>query len=175
MSRVRTYHVSALRRWLIWFVMGPILAFLLILGISGDAGDRRAFFVTAGLVFLIALPFHFIVGRAQLRLSETGIVLRQTGYELSANWDEIEQLDLTANREGFVTRESMAGKGAARLARFRFAGVGATALYDADRQTLLAQRRLIPIEAFARHLRQGEMREDIERFAPHLAKAFDAI
>jgi hypothetical protein len=169
MSRVRTYHVSPLRRWLLWLVMGPILAFLLALGLTGGASDRPAFLATAGLVFLILLPFHLIVGRTRLVLSEAGVRLRQAGYQLEAGWADIEDLDLTPHRESFVTREPMAGKGAVRLARFRV-----SPLYDAEQQRLLAERRLIPIEAFAWHLRRGAMRADIEHLAPRLARAFDA-
>ena len=174
MSQVRTYHVGPVRRWLLWIVIGPILAFLLALGVSSDAADRPAFLLTAGLVFLIALPFHLIVGRTRLVLSPTGAHLWQAGYELAAGWDNIEDLRLTPGREGFVTREPMGGKGAARLARFRFVGARSASLDDDEQQRLLAERRLIPIEAFAWHLRHGEMREDIIRFAPHLAKLFNA-
>jgi hypothetical protein len=42
-------------------------------------------------------------------------------------------------------------------------------MYDAEQQHLLAERRFIPIEAFAWHLHQGRLREDIVRDAPHLA------
>jgi hypothetical protein len=174
MTRTRTYYLSPLRRWMLWFVIGPILAFLLVLGVSSDAADRPAFLVTAGLVFLITLPFHFIVRGTRLVLCATGVRLRQAGYDLAASWDEIEDLNLTRGREGFVTREPMTGKGAARLARFSFAGGPFASIYDAEQQRLLAERRLIPIEAFAWHLRHGEMRDDINRFAPHLAMAFNA-
>lgn len=169
MSRVRVYHVSPLRQWLLWFVIGPILAFLVVLSISSDAADRAAFLIVAGLMMVIALPFDLIVRRTRLELSATGVRLRQTGYELAARWDDIEDLRLTPGREGFVTRAPMAGKGAARLARLRFAGAANVALYDAEQQSLLAERRFIPIEAFAWHLRRGGMREDIVRSAPHLA------
>lgn len=173
MNRARTYFVSPLRRWLLGLVLGPIVAFLLVLGVSSEAADRPAFLITAGLVFLIGLPFHLIVARTRLVLSSTGVQLRQTGYALAADWGDIEHLDLTPGREGLVTRAPMAGKGAARLARFRFAGAGGAQLYDDEQQRLLAERRLIPIEAFAWHLRHGALGEDIARFAPHLAKGFE--
>jgi hypothetical protein len=174
MNLTRTYFVSPLRRWLLWLVLGPIIALLIILGVSSEPADRSAMLLTAGLVFLIGLPFHFIVARTRLELGASGVRLRQTGYKLEAGWGDIEALDLTAGREGFVTRAPMAGKGAARLARFRFAGVGTAPLYDDAQQRLLGECRLIPIEAFAWHLRHGKMREDIARFAPHLAKAIEA-
>jgi len=173
MNRSRTYFVSPLRRWLLALVLGPIIAFLLILGVSSEPAARPAFLITAALAFLIGLPFHLIVARTRLVFCPTGVQLRQTGYKLAAGWDDIEHLDLTPGREGFVTRAPMAGKGAARLARFRFAGAGGAPLYDDAQQQLLAERRLIPIEAFAWHLRHGAMREDIARFAPHLATEFE--
>ena len=66
MSRTRTYHASPLRRWLLWIVIGPFFAFLLILGITGDAAERPDFLLTAVLLLLILLPFHLIVSRTRL-------------------------------------------------------------------------------------------------------------
>lgn len=164
-----TYHVSPWRRWALWYVGGPIIAFLLILGAGSGGAERQALLITGGLVFLIFLPFQFIVDRARLRLSPEGAHLWQTGYQLVAPWSDIVDLRLTPGRQAFVTREPMAGKGAAVLSMFRWAGRPLTPLYDEDQRRLLAERRLIPIEAFAWHLKHGSMREDIIRFAPHLA------
>ncbi len=174
MSGARVYRISPLRRWLLWLVIGPILAFLLVLAVTGDAAERRAMLATAGLVFLIALPFEFLVRRTRLELSEEGVRLHQAGYRLAAIWADIETLDLTPRREGFVTRAPMTGRGSTRLARFRFAGTGTAPLYDAAQQALLAEQRLIPIEAFAWHLRRGSMGQDIALFAPQLATALAA-
>lgn len=172
-KRMRVYHVSPLRRWLLWILIGPMLALLVGLALASDAGERASLLATTALVFLIVLPFHFIVGRTRLALSDRGVSLKQTGYALSARWDEIEALDLTPRREGFITRGPISGPGAARLAGFRFAGTPGAPLYDEVQQGLLAERRLIPIEAFAWHLRRGRMRDDIARFAPHLADAVE--
>ena len=49
------------------------------------------------------------------------------------------------------------------------------ALYDAEQQTLFAELRFIPIEAFAWHLRHGELRADIARFAPHLQEVLASL
>jgi hypothetical protein len=63
----------------------------------------------------------------------------------------------------------MVGKGVARLARLRFSSMRGVPLYDAAQQELLGQGRLIPIEAFAWHLRKGRpLGADIAGFAPHL-------
>lgn len=173
-NKEMVYHVSPLRRWLLWILIGPMLALLLALALTSDADERSSLLATTALVFLIILPFHFIVGWTRLTLSERGVSLRQTGYALAAGWDEIEALDLTPRREGFVTRAPMTSAGAVRLAGFRFAGMPGAPLYDEVQQGLLAERRLIPIEAFAWHLRCGRMRGDIARFAPHLADAVKA-
>jgi hypothetical protein len=169
MTEVRTYHVSPWRRWSLWYVGAPMIAFLLFFAIDSGGSEGRVFLTTAGIVFLIFLPFQFIVDRARLQLSPEGARLRQTGYELAAPWSEIVDLRLAPGRQGFVTREPMAGKGAAVLAMFRWAGRPVAPLYDEDQRRLLAERRLIPIEAFAWHLKHGAMRDDIIRFAPHLA------
>ena len=163
------YHVSPWRRALLWIVLAPIIGGLLLLGTAEGGAEARPFVITAGLVLLIALPFQLIVDRTRLELSPEGLCLRQTGYRLSARWSDIVDLRLTRGREGFVTREPMVGKGAARLAAFRDVGLRGFELYDAEQQQLLAERRLIPIEAFAWHLRRGAMGRDIARFAPHLA------
>ena len=173
MTEVRTYHVGPWRRWLLWFVLGPIIAGLLLLGAAGGWEEGRPFILTAGLVFLIGLPFQLIVDRARVELSPDGVCLRQTGYTLKAEWSDIVDLSLERGRQGFITREPMDGSGAARLANFRHVGLPGAPLYDEEQRRLLAERRFIPIEAFAWHLRRG-MAEDIVRFAPHLAHVFAA-
>lgn len=164
-----TYHIGPWRRWGLWLVVAPMLAGLLLLGAGSAPGEARALFLAAALLFLIALPFHLVVGRARLELSEEGVRLRQAGYALAAGWGDIADVRLERGREGFVTARPMAGGGAARLARFRGVGLRSMPLYDPDQRRLLAERRLIPIEAFAWHLRRGTLARDIARFAPHLA------
>lgn len=172
---VRTYHVSPRRRWLIWYVLGPIILGLLIAGLAEGGDEGRALLITAGLVFVIGLPFQLIVDRARLELSPAGVRLRQAGYELRATWDDIADIRLDWGREGFVTREPMTCKGAARLAAFRFVGIPAAPFYDEEQRQLLAQRRFIPFEAFAWHLRRGAMAAEIARFAPQLAPVLRAL
>ena len=170
MTGVRIYHVSPWRRWGLWYVLGPIIVGLLGLGAASTWDEGAPMIVTAGIVFLIAVPFQVIVNRAKLELSPDNARLRQTGYELTADWSAIIDLRLTPGREGFVTREPMTGKGAFVLAQFRGVAILPSApFYDAEQRDLLAQRRFIPIDAFAWHVRHGDMREEIIRLAPHLA------
>jgi hypothetical protein len=82
-AEVRVYHVSPWRRWVLWYVFGPLIVGLLFLGLSVGAGERQPFLLTAGLVFLIALPFQFLIDRARLEISTEGVRLKQTGYQLA--------------------------------------------------------------------------------------------
>ncbi|HEV2747584.1 MAG TPA: hypothetical protein VGW34_09840 [Allosphingosinicella sp.] len=126
-------------------------------------------FMAAALLFLIVLPFQIIIDRTRLELSPQGARLRQAGYELAAKWSDIADIRLQRGREGLITAQPMRNGGAARLALFRGVGIPLIPLYDADQRQLLAERRLIPIEAFAWHLRHGALADDIAGFAPHLA------
>ncbi len=167
---VRSYRVGPVRRWILWITIGPLIGLLLFLASISDPSERSALLFVAGFVFLVLLPFQFMVDHARLALSETGISLRQVGYRLESTWEEIEELRLERGREGFVTRKPIMGSGAARLARFRFATSRYVPLYDVEQQRLLGERRLIPIEAFAWHLRRGDLGDALRRFAPDLLK-----
>ena len=124
---------------------------------------------TAGLLILIWLPFQIILQRTRLELSFEGVCLWQTGYKLEAPWTDVARVRLDRGCEGFITSVPMTGKGADRLARFRGVSMryATVQAYDDEQRALLAERRLIPIEAFAWYLRRGMMRADIEKFAPH--------
>ncbi|HEX8442649.1 MAG TPA: hypothetical protein VF631_03265 [Allosphingosinicella sp.] len=168
---VRTYRVSPWRRWALWYVLGPIIVGLMWLRADSGPIEGRAFLITAALVGCIGLACQVIfVDRATLQLSPDGACLRQTGYTLSAQWSDIVDIRLEPGREGFVTRNPMDGRGAGLLASLRGVAVPmGPSLYDAAQQELLAERRFIPIEAFAWHLRHGQMRQDIVHCAPRLA------
>ena len=165
---VLVYHVSPWRRWLLWFVIGPMFLVFVIAAVFVPALDARILLTTGGFVFLVVMPFDWIARWTRLELSPSGIRLRQFGYTLDTPWTNILELRLCQGREGLVTKEPMTGKGPAVLASFRGIGVGRTRFYDAEQRELLGQRRFIPIEAFAWYLRHGKLAADISRFAPHL-------
>ncbi|PZR79701.1 MAG: hypothetical protein DLM52_00670, partial [Chthoniobacterales bacterium] len=150
-SEARTYHISPWRRWVIWFVFGPIILGLLALGVTSGWAQGQAFLFTAACAFVIALPFHFLIDRARLEVSPEGVRLRQTGYQLEALWDNVAELRLDRAREGFVTNAPIPGKGATRLAAFRGVGIAGAPMFSSQQQALLAEQRFIPIEAFAWH------------------------
>ena len=144
-----------------------LLVFILA-AIFVPALDGRVLLTTAGLMFLVVMPFDWIARWTRLELSPAGVRVRQCGYTLETSWTNVVELRLGHGREGFVTKEPMTGKGPAVLAWFRGLGVGRTRFYDDEQRVLLGQRRFIPIEAFAWYLRRGKLAADIERFAPHL-------
>ena len=160
---------------MLWWLMGPIILALVIGGVLFGSAEGKAMLASAGLVFLIMLPFQFILGWTRLEFSPKGVRLRQIGYTLEAPWPEVNGLRLVRGSEGFITNTPIAGKGAARLASLRGIGIRGAPFYDAEQQALLAERRLIPIEAFGWYLRRGTLRTDITRFAPHLKAALDAL
>lgn len=168
------YHVNPWRRWLLWFVIGPFLIVFVAAAIFLPALDARVLLTTAGLVFLVVMPFDWIARWTRLELSPGGVRLRQFGYTLETQWTNIAELRLRQGREGFVTKEPMTGKGPMVLASFRKLGVGRTTFYDDEQRQLLGQRRFIPIEAFAWYLRHGKLADDISRFAPHLTPSLEA-
>lgn len=168
---VRTYHIGPRRRWLLWYILGPIIVSLILLGTGGEPTELRAFLITAALVGCIGILFQLvIVDRVTLQLSPQGVRLRQAGYTLVAPWSIIVDIRLQPGREGFITREPIDGPGPGVLRRFRGVAVApGLPMYDAEQQRLLSERRFIPIEAFGWHLHHGKMREDIVRDAPQLA------
>ncbi len=175
-SDIRVYHVSPWRRWTLWYVFGPIILALVVGSAFLPFESGKPGLITAGLVFLIFLPLDRMLGWTRLELSPKGVRLKQIGYTLEAPWAEVAGIRFGRGREAFVTNTPLAGKGAKRLAALRGFGFrGGLSLYDAEQQRLLAERRLIPIEAFAWHLRRGKLRADIVRFAPHLTEALLAL
>jgi hypothetical protein len=75
-------------------------------------------------------------------------------------------LRLDPRHEGFVTLHPIDGSGAANLAAVRGFGWYYNSIYNEEQQAVMAERRWIPIEAFAWHLRRGRLREDLARLAP---------
>jgi hypothetical protein len=93
---------------------------------------------------------------------------------LSAPWSNIAGLRLERGREGIVTHHPLQGAGAVKLAALRGVGLDYTPMYNEEQRALMAQRRWIPIEAFAWYLKHGPLREDFVHFAPE-AEALDPL
>jgi hypothetical protein len=165
----RVYRVSPWRRSVLWWIFGPWLLGCLNAFFAG--GDKtREIAIVLGIFPAVGLAlWHWLMSFTRLELSAECVRLRQVGYTLQVSWSDIESIRLDKGREGFTARTPMAGKGVDRLARLRFTSMRGVPLYDAEQQELLGQGRLIPIEAFAWHLRKGRpFGADIAGFAPHL-------
>ncbi len=176
-SEIRIYHISPLRRSLLAIVVGPIILVMLLFGLYFfNSSEGKASLATAGLIFLIMLPFQWLLYRTKLTVSAAGVSLKQTGGTLQAPWNEIIRIRIDKGREGFVTSVPMTGSGAELFARFRGIGQrGSAATYDDEQRALLEERRFIPIEAFGWYLRRGTLFDDIVRFAPQLSKDLEPL
>ena len=161
------YHVGPWRRAIPWMVFGPMLVLAAGLWVFADSVENRS---VGALVFailtLLVLGLHALISCARLELTAEGVRLRQIGMNLAARWIDVAGLRLDRGHEGFVTRRPIGGSGAANLAAVRGLGWYFIPIYNKEQQAVMADRRWIPIEAFAWHLRHGRLRADIARLAP---------
>ena len=178
-GKSQTFHVSPWRLFLPWLIFGPLIAFFLIVASTvplTKQGEKEALWLTAGLFGVIAVLVYLPIWRTRLILTTEGIRLHQAGYTLETAWTNLGGLISDRGAEGFVTREAMTGKGPKRLAAASQIGRGLVGFYDEERLALLAAHRLIPIEAFAMHLRSGQkFRSVLLSAAPHLKADLEAI
>ena len=161
------YHVGPWRRAIPWMVFGPMLVSAAGLWVFADSVENRS---VGALLFailtLVVLGLHALISYARFELTAEGVRLRQFGMNLAAPWTEVAGLRLDPGHEGFVTRRPIGGSGAANLEAVRGLGWYFIPIYNEEQQAVMADRRWIPIEAFAWHLRRGRLREDLARLAP---------
>lgn len=161
------YHVGPWRRAIPWMVFGPLLVLAAGLwGFADSVEDRAGGALVFAILALMVLGLHALISYARLELTAEGMRLRQIGMNLAAPWTDVAGLRLDPGREGFVTFHPIGGSGAANLAAVRDFGWYFNPIYNEEQQAVIAERRWIPIEAFAWHLRRGRLREDLTRLAP---------
>lgn len=132
-------------------------------------GDKEALWLIAGIFGFVALCVSLLIRRARLELSENGVRLRQSGYTLESAWPNLSEIILTRGAESFITRDPMTGKASERFATAAALGRLLVGFYDSRQLELIARHRLIPIEAFGWHLRNGRrLRSALIHFAPQL-------
>jgi hypothetical protein len=168
------FRVGPWRRFVLWYTVGPIVAFLLVLAAREDENTAGALWITAGIFTAIMLPVHWLIRRTRLELDRDGIRLVQTGWSLATSWSEVSGVRLERGREGLITRSPMAGPGPETLAGARGVALGGDPMFDATERALLAERRYIPLAPFAWHLRSGNLRDALCHFAPQLTEVFAA-
>jgi len=172
------FHVGPWRyRW-VPIVFGPA-AFLATAAAIEAAGtpDCAPLLGVAAALAVLGVGLYAMIRAATLTTSGDGIVLVQIGYRLEATWPDVVGVRLDRGSEGLVLGVEAGGKGAALLAWSGRAlpTIGLGDYYDAEQQALLDAHRLIPIEAFAWHLRHGTLRSQIEQHAPHLCAALTIL
>ena len=166
-----TYHISPWRMWVTTGVFIALGVFLLVCAAHSTAEDdaRNAFTFTAILMLACACLLFLVLRFTRLELSGKGIKLYQIGYTLETAWDNVAGLYDVRGAEGLVLHRPMACRGAAVLRGFRNTSIGGgLRLYNAEQVQLLADRRLIPIDAFAYWLKRGRLRDDLVSRAPSL-------
>ncbi len=153
-----------------WAIFGPFASAMAVAGAISKGGDQVAGWAVAGFLLLLGTGVHWLVSRARLEVSAAGVKLRQIGYTLETAWTNVETLRMDKGQEGFVTREPIKSRGAELLSSMRGVafGLGRMPIYDGTARQLLRQHRYIPIEAFAWHVRHGELADDLNRLAPHV-------
>ena len=178
-GKCHTFHVSLWRLFLPWLIFGPLIVFFLMVASTvplTKQGEKEALWLTAGLFGVIAFLVYLPIWRTRLILTAEGIRLHQAGYTLETSWSNIDSLNSGRGAESFITREAMTGKGPRRLAAASQIGRGLVGFYDEERLALLAAHRLIPIEAFASHLRGGSgFHRALLCFAPQLQAKLEAL
>ena len=167
----RVFLVAGWRRWLMPVVFGTMAAGGLLLMLVDEPGTRGAGVVVAALMLLAAAFGEWLIRFTRLALSAEGIELRQLGYRLQTPWSNVAGFHGRYGRQGFVLHAPLTGKGPDKLAFASALRINGTPMYDDTQRSLLAQRRFIPIEAFAAHLRSGTLVEAVRRHAPALAEA----
>jgi hypothetical protein len=166
------YHIGPLRLWLApaFFILLAGLLLLLAVTTPDDPKSGRALVLTALFLCACAALLHLLLRYTRLVISERGVRLYQIGYTLETDWGNVARLSEQTGARGLVLHRPMQCRGASVLRAFRRVGTPAGARFYGDEQVrLLAERRLIPLDAFAYRLKHGRLREELERRAPSLA------
>ncbi len=171
----RVYRMNPLRRYFI--VLAP-LAVLIPIGLgvwqAPGARARGYFFVLLLLMAAGVAALLWVVSRVRLELTADGVRLVGAGRErsaLAAAWADVVDVRLDRGREALVTGKPLEGRWAASMAKLTNFGYWGLPMYDTTQRALLSERRLIPLDAFSRHLHHGSLIADLVRFAPHLQAA----
>ena len=165
-EEILVYHVGGpLRRYMAWVIFGPFAVGMAVVGVTSKGGDQFAGWATAGFLLLFGMGVHWLVSRARLELSVAGLKLRQVGYTLETCWTNVESLRMGQGTGSLCDQGADEEPGAAKLSSMRGVafGFGRMPIYDRTARELLFQQRYIPIEAFAWHLRQGKLGDDLTR------------
>jgi hypothetical protein len=120
-----------------------------------------------GIFFLaFAVLIYVIVRRTRLELAPDAIRLHQFGYMLETEWGNVACLSDAPDPVALVLESPMMCSGARTLAANRRAqSQPGVTFYSEEQIRLIAEHRLIPIDAFGYWMNRG-LRDDLMRRAP---------
>jgi hypothetical protein len=128
--------------------------------------ETRELAIYMGIFFLAFGAVMYLVLRyTRLVLSANGIKLYQIGYRLETEWNNVAYLSEATGSQGLVLHRPMDCRGAGILSKARNVTVEGVGFYNDEQIQLLAERRFIPIDAFAYWLDKGQLRDDLNRRA----------
>jgi hypothetical protein len=169
------YHLSPVRLWLVPGILLVIGLFIGTLPIFDpgvpDNGKKLAFIMGIALLVFAAV-MYLILRRTRLVLSPGGVSLYQFGYTLETGWENVAALNEYSGEEGLILHRSMDGPGARKLSDKRHAEIRGANLFNDEQIQLIAEHRLIPLNAFSYWLKKGKLRDDLIQRAPALNKGY---
>jgi hypothetical protein len=168
------YRTNPLRRFGHWLIFGPLMLLVAVLAVLIRANITGTLAVISGCLLLPALAIQWLMSRARLDLSPTGVKLTSFGRNLETTWPNVVDMRLDRGREGLITRAPLEGKTAQQMAANCGLTVEDVPIYDDGQRALMAERRYIPINAFAWYLRHRDLGAAIVGLAPHLQSAWAA-
>jgi hypothetical protein len=128
-----------------------------------SAGDPSSMILlAAGIISAIMLPFVWITWASRLVLTAQGIAHHQLGYTLRSAWSNVSGLDLSPRAEALYLAQPGTQSALLRWSVKLAGGVGVA------RADLLGQGRAIVLHPFMHHWKRGPLRDDLQRWAPHL-------
>jgi hypothetical protein len=160
------YHISPLRLWTVPAIFIIIALLMLALPyLEPGAPDSGNVVIYMGMFFLAFAAIMYLIMRyTRLELSADGVKVRQFGYKLETDWDNVAQLYDMPGGQGLILHRPMDSLGAQVFSAARNVGE----LFDEEQIQLIAERRFIPITPFAYWLKHG-LRADLNRRAPALS------
>ena len=167
----KVYHISPLRLWLApaIFVIVAVLAPVVVAFDASLSGSRNVGIFMGIFFFALGLGMYLLLRYTRLMLSADGIKLYQVGYVLETDWDNVAYLDDSPDAEGLVLHRPMTCSGAYKLSKHRNVSMKGGALFSDEQLQLIAEHRLIPLNAFAYRLKHDQLRDELARRAPALS------
>lgn len=167
------YHLGPVRLWLvpgILIVIGLFIGTLPIFNPGVPDNSKKMAFIMGIALLVFAAVMYLILRRTRLVLSAGGVSLYQFGYTLETAWENVAALNDYSGEEGLILHRSMDCPGARKLSDRRHAQIRGANLYNDEQIQLIAEHRLIPLNAFSYSLKKGKLRDDLVQRAPGLNK-----